>query len=110
MEDRRGSGTLPFVLGGLPKAAFDAECDVLALWFRIASPFWAILINDAAMRIVAFVGMLLLLLDFRVRSPLAAFGTAVAFAYIPYWGPGGLSIAGLPLLLWATRVVIDDDK
>ena len=96
----------PFLLGGLPKAAFDADPKMYGAYFSFLSPYWAVRLHDLVSRLIAFMGMFLLLRDLRYRCLMAAWGASLAFAYVPFWQWSGLSVSGLPLMVWAARVLV----
>jgi hypothetical protein len=96
-------GTSP-MLGGLPKAAYCQERDVMFLLYGLFSPFWAYRANVLLIRIIAFCSMFGLL--YRLRSDFAwiSFGVALAFSYLPFWTPGGATIAALPAVAVAVWI------
>lgn len=97
---------IPNLLGGVPRSAFGSEWN-LQLWlYVVLPPFAAYVVNQSAMRLAAFAGMLLLLRGHVLRDedrtmPALAIGCALCFALLPFWPSGGLSIAGQPLALYA---------
>ncbi|UOQ44019.1 DUF6044 family protein [Halobacillus salinarum] len=93
---------LPNVINGLPRSSLSSALDLmpwLYVWFK---PFTAYTINQTLMRFVALFGMygmLLFLLrpdNQKVFFRWMAAGVAAAFAILPFWPSGALSIAGLP--------------
>ncbi|MCD4817423.1 MAG: DUF6044 family protein [Candidatus Cloacimonetes bacterium] len=64
---------------------------------------WGFVLNEVVIRIVAIFGLYFLiniLGGIRFPKYLSAF-ISIAFAYLPFWSQGGLSVAGLPLLTYA---------
>jgi hypothetical protein len=99
----RGDTIVPAMMGGLPRAAFGSELNVLVWMFHLFGAFPAYVLNQALMRAVAFAGMLLLLRRHVVPGgpwPVAV-GVALTFALLPFWPMGGLNVAGQPLALHA---------
>ncbi|SDI36352.1 Colicin V production protein [Alteribacillus persepolensis] len=96
---------IPNMMNGLPRAALDTEWSLFVLLFSLFEPFTAYTINAFLMRFIAFIGMYLLLKKhvFRYHDvhPLVPVGSALAFSLLPFWPFGGLSIAGIPLALYA---------
>jgi len=60
-------------------------------------------VNEMMYRILGFIGFYLLLRRLFMRELPRALPAllALAYAFLPFWPQGGLSIAGLPLLAWA---------
>ncbi|MCP3027896.1 DUF6044 family protein [Halobacillus sp. A5] len=95
--------SIPNVINGLPRSALPSAFDAvtwLYVWFE---PFTAYTISQTIMRFAAFFGMYLLLSRFVMRdfrgSWLTA-GSSLAFAMLPFWPSGVLTIAGLPLAFY----------
>lgn len=60
--------------------------------------------NEIFFRLFAFLGMFFLLADYQPAPRLSRFGLAIVsllFTTLPFWSQGNLSIAGIPLLIWA---------
>jgi len=93
--------TVPQMLGGIPRNCFVSEFSATHLFFAVLPPFYAYVAHMIAMHTAAFFGMYLLLSRHVTPNPLIAPGVALAFALLPFWPFGGLSIAGLPLVLYA---------
>jgi len=98
-------------MGGIPRNSFHSTLTAYALLIRYFPPVFALVINEFLMRIAAFVGMFLLLRHklFPKTSGILAVGTAFAFALLPFWPPGCLSVAGLPLLFYAALQLRDGE-
>jgi hypothetical protein len=96
--------TIPAIMNGLPRNNLGSEFSVI-LWLHYFSPpYLAYILNLTGMHLVAFFGMYLLLKDHIIKEEkylIIISGTALAFALLPFWPYGGLSIAGQPLVLWA---------
>ncbi|WP_119864588.1 DUF6044 family protein [Clostridium isatidis] len=99
--------TIPNIMNGVPRNVLGSELFVPRLLYLIMSPFWAYVTNQLLMRVVAYVGMVLLLKKHIVikenkfiKRNIIIYGVAVCFALLPFWPSGGLSIAGQPLALY----------
>lgn len=87
--------------GGLPLSGLPSGFNVLTWLFMIFPPIIAVVLNRSFMAITAFFGMFLLLRHhvFKEESYRSvAAGAALCFALLPFFPPGGLLIAGQPLL------------
>ncbi|WP_163530156.1 DUF6044 family protein [Halobacillus ihumii] len=107
------STTLPYAINGLPRSALSSSLDLMVWLYVWFEPFTAYTINQTIMRFVAFFGMYGLLRYFfrsNQRSNLIAAGSALCFAILPFWPSGALSIAGLPIALWAFLKVREHGK
>jgi hypothetical protein len=98
------NATIERVMGGLPKMLFPSGRNFLAILCLLFIPITAYLINFIVVHSVAFAGMYLLLQkhfikeqSFRYISILAS----LCFAFVPFYTVFGLSVAGIPLLLYA---------
>ncbi|HET7577643.1 MAG TPA: DUF6044 family protein [Bacillales bacterium] len=108
---------IPNIMNGLPRESLGSQFKLWVLLFVWFPPFVAYTINAALLRLVAFFGMYLLLTKHvlsRNSSPTVrseslpdsgdAFikaGASLCFALLPFWLPGCLSIAGIPLATYA---------
>lgn len=94
---------IPNIMNGLPRNSLGSELDIGLLIYALFPPFTAYTINQTVMRFVAFFGMYLLLdrhiIGDRDRYWITI-GTSLAYAFLPFWPSGELSIAGLPLALY----------
>ncbi|AFV98004.1 hypothetical protein B649_08460 [Candidatus Sulfuricurvum sp. RIFRC-1] len=95
------------MMNGIPRIAFGNELDMvlwLNVWFGVV---YAHAINQLLMRVVAYVGMFFLLKKYIIVDQLSTankiiiHGVALSFALLPFWPSAGLSVAGLPLVLFA---------
>jgi hypothetical protein len=90
-------------MGGLPRNSMPSTLHLGVLLHLVGDPLWALIGNELVARLVAFVGMLLLLRDRLLRegSDLAIYGASLSFALLPFLPVAYLSVAGQPLLLHA---------
>ncbi|MFG6147780.1 DUF6044 family protein [Halobacillus sp. B23F22_1] len=105
--------TIPNVINGLPRSALPSPFDAvtwLYVWFE---PFTAYTISQTIMRFVAFLGMYLLLSRFVIRDFKGSWltsGCSLAFAMLPFWPSGVLTIAGLPLAFYLFLTIRNQGK
>jgi len=96
--------TIPQVMNGIPRNSFGSEFNVIQWLYLFFEPYTAYIINLTLMHFIAFIGMYLLLtrriLPDEGSKPFTV-GVSLAFALLPFWPSGGLSIAGMPLLFYA---------
>ena len=94
------NSTIPELMNGVGKTALTAPAPLLILFYKIFSPFTAFIVSQYFVMLIAFTGMYLLLTKWEV-NPLTACLSGVIFAYLPLIPVYGLSMYGIPLLLWA---------
>jgi hypothetical protein len=95
---------IPQIINGLPRNAFGTEYSVIVWLYKFLPTMTAYGLSQALTRVMAFIGMYLLLKKHFLRGEQWVFlqiGTAVAFALTPFWPSGMLSTLGMPLALWA---------
>lgn len=101
--------TLP-ILDGVPRSEYFicfSPYDFKMLFYSIMPTFWAYLTNSLLVRLLAFLGMFLLLSRYVLKEEntryynFIAFVCAIIFALIPFYTTFGLTSAGIPLLTWA---------
>jgi hypothetical protein len=93
-------------LNGIHLSGVDSGFNVLTWLFMIFPPFTAYALNDLLVRLVAILGMVLLLRKYFIKPHKEEhhwiiFGSALCFALLPFYPAGGISIAGIPLLLYS---------
>ncbi len=98
LHDRVGQ-----IFDGLPRNSMPSTLHLGALAYYALPPFWAHVWNEAAVRLLAFAGMLLLLRRHLLPEarPSVLCGAALCFALLPFLPSACLSVAGQPLLLHA---------
>jgi hypothetical protein len=95
---------VPQIINGLPRNAFGTEFSGIVWLHALLPSMTAYSISQTITRIVAFIGMYLLLKRHFVKEEDAYWirvGVALAFAITPVWPSGMLSTLGQPLALWA---------
>ena len=96
--------TISEVMNGLPRNTFGTEFNLQVFLYWVLPPFIAYVANLTLVHLMAFLGMFLLLRRYvlpQKRNEVMAVGVALAFALLPFWPLGGLSVAGQPLVLYA---------
>ncbi len=93
-------------INGLPLSGLDSGYNVFTWLLMLFTPFHAYIINDLLIRLVAFIGMVLLLKKYFIfsdekKEQFIVVGTSLCFSLLPFYPAGGLSISGLPLLLFS---------
>lgn len=94
------NSAIPELMNGVGKAALTAPAPLLILFYKISSPFTSFVISQYFVMLLGFTGMYLLLTKWKV-TPLWACLSGVLFAYLPLISSYGLSMYGIPLVLWA---------
>lgn len=94
---------IDMVFNGIPRDCLPCEVNVGVFFFYLLDPLVALILNDVIMRIVAFVGMVLLLRRHLMPHGRYALicGASLCFAFLPFYPAAYLGVAGQPLLLYA---------
>lgn len=87
----------------VPRLCFGSEFSLPLYLMMVMSPFAAFVVNGLFIKIIAFLSMYLLLARHVIpkEQPLMLAGVSLAFACLPVFPFAELSIAGLPLALYA---------
>lgn len=101
--------TIPEFMNGVGKNALTAPAPFLILFYKIFPPFVAFLVSQYFVMLLGFAGMYLLLARWQVR-PLFSCLCGVLFAYLPLLPVYGLSMYGIPLVIWAFLNLKEDGK
>ena len=84
------------------RVGFASELDVI-LWLNyFFEQYTAYAINQVLIRLVAFLGMFSLLnrYIFNEENIRYSYFIALLYSILPFWSPGGLSVAGLPMITY----------
>lgn len=95
-----GQTVYPEIMCGLSHKSMMPPAILFTLAYTVFSPFIAFLINQYFISLAAFIGMYLLCRHL-LQNMFISFCTAVIFSYLPFFPVYGLSIMGVPLLLYA---------
>lgn len=97
--------TIPQVINGqLSRNAFGTEFSLIVWLYAFFPTMVAYAISQSVTRVVAFIGMYLLLKSHFFPNEdwiLIRVGVALAFSLTLFWPSGMLSTLGMPLALWA---------
>ncbi|WP_409271078.1 DUF6044 family protein [Neobacillus sp. SCS-31] len=97
--------SIPQIINGeLSRNAFGPEMSGIVWLHAFLPSMAAYAVSQAITRILAFIGMYLLLKKHTISGPRhqwVATAVALAFALTPFWPSGMLSTLGMPLALWA---------
>lgn len=96
---------IPQIINGrISRNAFYSEYYGIVEFFRFLPPVIAYGLNQAICRLIAFLGLYLLLKNYVTKDKkqgLIRVVAALSFALTPFWPNGMLSTLGMPLALWA---------
>ncbi len=86
----------------VPRASLGSEWDFILLLFYLFEPFTAYSINQTLIRLIAFIGMYLLINRYVFQSKEKNYSYAISLLYalLPFYSVAGLSVAGLPLITY----------
>lgn len=88
------------LMNGMPKTSLTPPAPLFVLFYRILPPFAAFVVSQYFTMLLGFLGIYLLLTAWKV-NPLPAALSGILFAYLPLLPVYGLSMYGIPLVLWA---------
>jgi hypothetical protein len=98
------NSTIPQIINGVPRNTFGTEWSGIVWLHALFPTMVAYTLSQAITRVVAFIGMYLLLKTHFIPEKqwgLIRIGTSLAFSLTPFWPSGMLSTLGMPLALWA---------
>jgi hypothetical protein len=86
----------------VPRASLGNELDFILWLFYFFEPFTAYTINQTLIRLIAFIGMYLLLnrYVFQIKQKNYSSAISLLYALLPFYSSAGLSVAGLPLITY----------
>lgn len=93
-----GNAVVDFTMGGIPRDCLPSEWNVERLLYYFFTPQWAYTLNYILIHCIAFVGMRLLIKNYISNAPVIFNLVSLAFALLPFWPSGGITVAGLPFL------------
>ncbi len=98
------------MMGGLPRSSFPSEFNLTTLLYAIAGPLGSYVIERIVALSFGFAGMYLFLNAYLFAKKDAYYislGVSTLFAILPFWPYGGLSVAGMPMLVYSFLRVRD---
>lgn len=105
---------IPQIINGqLSRDAYYSEYYGIIELFRFFPSVIAYGLNQAITRLIAFLGMYLLLRRYVIKEQNHGFirvAAALTFALTPFWANGMLSTLGMPLALWAFLNIKNHEK
>ncbi|WP_313799817.1 DUF6044 family protein [Cytobacillus sp.] len=108
------NAAIPQIINGnLSRNAFGTEFSLIVWLYAIFPTMVAYAISQTITRFTAFFGMYLLLKTHFLKDKewiAINIGTALAFAFTPFWPSGMLSTLGMPLALWAFLNIRTGDR
>ena len=99
-------------LGGVPRGTMPSEFDAFVWLYKLFGPEGAYVANRILMTVIGFFGMYLLLRRHIIKEngdEIVRLGVSLCFALLPFWPFGGLSVAGMPLALYAMLEIRNQD-
>jgi Protein of unknown function (DUF6044) len=105
------SGEIDFFMNGVPRSTFSKGWSAPIIFFAVFPPFWAYVLAHIFVHCIAFAGMFLLLrryLSDRDEMKPVVMMVALLFGYVSYYPLYGLTVAGLPLLLYVAMNVLNE--
>lgn len=107
------NAVIPQVMNGLPRNALGTEYSGIVWLHHLFPTMIAYALSQAMTRLIAFLGMFLLLRKHFLSKEKYGFitiGVALTFALTPFWPSGMLSTLGMPLALWALLNIRKGEK
>lgn len=92
------------VMNGLPRAAVKTGWSFIAFWHWLFGLYWGYVFNYMLVHLAAFSGMYFLLRKTVLPDPKhtwLALGVALCYGWLPVFTMLGMSVAGLPWVVWA---------
>lgn len=94
--------TVEGIMGGIPRFCLPGPFSFFRLLFVLFPPLTAYAIHFIFQHVIAGTGMFLLLKSVLKNSNgIEKYYIPLAFAMLPFWPGGELTVAGLPFLVWA---------
>ncbi|MFH1005147.1 MAG: DUF6044 family protein [Bacteroidota bacterium] len=104
---------IPAVMNGVPRIALGSGFNMIVLLYYLFPTQIAYSINIILIHLIAFIGMYLFARKYfflHHKDELLICGISLSYALLPFWPSAGLSIAGLPLLLFALINIYKKDE
>lgn len=91
------------IMDQMPRSFLPSPFSFFRFLFLFFSPKVAYAIHYSWMHVIAFIGMRLLIKNsLRISDSVVYNFVSLAFSFLPFWPGGELTVAGLPLLVWAS--------
>lgn len=102
------------IIGPVTRSAFRAPWDITILLYTFLPLFWGVVANNFLARIIAYIGMYLLLSRHVIRDnaykSIIVTLSSLCFAFIAFYSDYGISSAGIPLIVYAFLNLKDNKK
>lgn len=111
--DLNPNSIVPGIMKGLPRGVFPKPTDMLALFMFLFGSLPGYAVTFLLIRIIGFAGIFLFARDhlkIKGESDGIVIMMAIAFACLPVFVVQGLTVLGVPLVLWAFFNLIDKRK
>jgi hypothetical protein len=103
-------GTLDFTMGEIPRDCFPSEWSVDRLLYLFLDAQTAYSVNYILIHLLGFIGMRFLIKHYIALNSQIYNLVALAFGMLPFWVSGGITVAGLPLLVYALLNVFKNNS
>ena len=80
---------------------YTSMFDIKSIIFYFFSPYWAIVVNLVLVKLIAFVGMYMLLATYLLENKQICLVISFIYSLIPFYVDFGVSSSGVPLLAYA---------
>lgn len=104
-----GLETYSEMFNGIRINGLQMPAPIFVLLYKIFTPFAALLIMHIIIAIFAFLGMYLLI-EKCFHYKMVACVVGIVFAYLPFYGVYGLSIMGIPFLIYGVLLIYEKRK
>lgn len=102
------------IIGPVSRSAFRAPWDITILLYTFLPLFWGVVVNNFLARIIAYIGMYLLLSRHVIKDSahkyIIATLSSLCFAFIAFYSDYGISSAGIPLVVYAFLNLKNNNK
>ncbi|MEM9921750.1 MAG: DUF6044 family protein [Bacteroidota bacterium] len=101
--DSSGQAVIEQVMNGLPRRFLHSPWSMEILWISLFGIYGGYIFNYCLTHLLGFMGMYLLLQKHLLKDPRQEYislGVALCFSWIPAFTVFGLSLLGLPLLIY----------
>lgn len=105
----QGIKNYPEMFNGINIDGLKMPAPIFVLLFKIFTPFVALLIMHIIVALISSLGMYLLIEQFS-KNKIVACGVSIVFSYLPFYGVYGLSIMGIPFLIYGIFLICNKSK
>ncbi len=98
---------VPQVMNGLTRYAFHSGTNITYFFIHNFGTFWGYVLNAMFLKIIAFIGMILLLKTYISKDERIIWGVALSFAWVPFYTIFGATVAMQPIVLFAFLQILN---